>query len=110
MVCVHKQNQQTSQGQIIPPSEHDLPLFADQPPIPKKALPVLRVLGQAQNTYIIAEGPDGVYLIDQHAAHERIVFEDYSKDIYDKSRQWIDERNIFQDGIGERSFEQAVIL
>ena len=41
----------------------------------KQALPALRVLGQAHNTYIIAEGPDGVYLIDQHAAHERVVFE-----------------------------------
>lgn len=41
----------------------------------KRALPVLRVLGQVQNTYIVAEGPDGVYLIDQHAAHERVVFE-----------------------------------
>ena len=45
------------------------------PPVPKKALPVLRVLGQVQSTYIAAEGPDGMYLIDQHAAHERIVFE-----------------------------------
>ena len=27
------------------------------------------------NTYIIAEGPDGMYLIDQHAAHERVLFE-----------------------------------
>ena len=44
-------------------------------PTPKKALPVLRVLGQVQNTYIAAEGPDGMYLIDQHAAHERVVFE-----------------------------------
>ena len=45
------------------------------PPIPRQALPVLRVLGQVQSTYIAAEGPDGMYLIDQHAAHERIVFE-----------------------------------
>jgi DNA mismatch repair protein MutL len=38
-------------------------------------LPVLRVLGQLQGTYIIAEGPDNMYLIDQHAAHERVLFE-----------------------------------
>ena len=38
-------------------------------------LPVLRVLGQIASMFIIAEGPDGMYLIDQHAAHERILFE-----------------------------------
>ncbi|MFC1913925.1 DNA mismatch repair endonuclease MutL [Chloroflexota bacterium] len=39
------------------------------------SLPVLRVLGQVLNSYIVAEGPDGLYLIDQHAAHERVRFE-----------------------------------
>jgi DNA mismatch repair protein MutL len=29
------------------------------------------------SAYLIAEGPDGLYLIDQHAAHERILFERY---------------------------------
>ncbi len=37
--------------------------------------PILRWIGQVGSTYIIAEGPDGLYLIDQHAAHERILYE-----------------------------------
>lgn len=41
-------------------------------------LPLLRSIGQLGLTYIIAEGPDGLYLIDQHAAHERILFEKIS--------------------------------
>jgi DNA mismatch repair protein MutL len=39
------------------------------------ALPALRVIGQVMSAYIVAEGPDGVYLIDQHAAHERIRYD-----------------------------------
>jgi DNA mismatch repair protein MutL len=39
------------------------------------SLPLLRPVGQLGNTYVIAEGPDGMYLIDQHAAHERVLYE-----------------------------------
>jgi DNA mismatch repair protein MutL len=33
------------------------------------------LVGQVALSYLIAEGPDGLYLIDQHAAHERVLFE-----------------------------------
>ncbi|MCH8847725.1 MAG: DNA mismatch repair endonuclease MutL [Chloroflexi bacterium] len=41
----------------------------------------LRILGQISNTYVVAEGADGMYLIDQHAAHEAVLY-------YRLLRQW----------------------
>ncbi len=65
-----------------PPRQAVLTRIADaaysppaSPPTLAVSLPVLRVIGQLDNAYIIAEGPDGLYLIDQHAAHERVLFE-----------------------------------
>jgi DNA mismatch repair protein MutL len=39
-------------------------------------LPPLRVLGQLAQSFVLTEGPDGLYIIDQHAAHERILLEE----------------------------------
>ena len=41
----------------------------------QQVLPSLRAVGQVRMTYIVADGPDGMYLIDQHAAHERVLFD-----------------------------------
>ena len=43
--------------------------------MPGTEVPLLRLVGQIGSTYLVAEGPDGLYLIDQHAAHERVLFE-----------------------------------
>lgn len=50
-----------------------------QNPLPVDALPLLRVIGQVGAAYLVAEGPDGLYLIDQHAAHERVLFEKFMR-------------------------------
>jgi DNA mismatch repair protein MutL len=46
-------------------------------PAPIPAFPRLSPIGQMHGTYLIAQNEEGLYLIDQHAAHERINYEAY---------------------------------
>lgn len=48
---------------------------ASAPREQRAVLPMLRVVGQINATYVICEGPDGMYMLDQHAGHERVVYD-----------------------------------
>lgn len=60
----------------VPESHQAVPQGASvDAPASLTTLADLRPLGQIHDSFIVAAGPDGLWLIDQHVAHERILFE-----------------------------------
>ncbi len=66
-----------TEEKVTPPpvektEEKTAPIIEEKPPV--------RYIGEAFKTYIVAEQGSDIYLIDKHAAHERILFEKIKKD------------------------------
>lgn len=69
-----------SNAQPTPQSSPTTPRLNTTPPPDdtenlREVVPQLKCIGQGQNTYIVADGPQGIYIIDQHAAHERVIYD-----------------------------------
>ena len=47
----------------------------------QKRFPDLQYIGQLQGTFLLAQAGDGLYIVDQHAAQERINYEKFRKEI-----------------------------
>jgi DNA mismatch repair protein MutL len=60
---------------VLPISDAPAPLF----PGPAVRWGSLRFVAQVRQTYLVCEGPDGLYVIDQHAAAERVNFDKLRK-------------------------------
>jgi DNA mismatch repair protein MutL len=64
----------------IPETHQGFPMELGTEPASLEALADLRPLGQIHESFIIAAGRDGLWIIDQHVAHERVLFEKVLKD------------------------------
>ncbi|MEK4426302.1 DNA mismatch repair endonuclease MutL [Solibacillus sp. FSL K6-1523] len=62
------------------PFQHEI-IEEQLPESPKQPFPQLEIVGQIHGTYIVAQMEDGFYLIDQHAAQERIKYEYFKEKV-----------------------------
>lgn len=69
-------------NQIIEEPEQKIETFYEQDFIEKVELPEYKILGVAFNTYILLQLDDDIYILDQHAAHERVLYEKVKQNFY----------------------------
>ena len=62
-------------GARLPRPGTVMTLGGDTPPLPQNRFRITKILGVIHNTFIVVETEEGMMVIDQHAAHERVQFE-----------------------------------
>jgi DNA mismatch repair protein MutL len=73
-------NHSESSGYAASPATATAQIEAEQAAESLNQLGSLRPVGQLRDSFILATGPDGLWIIDQHVAHERILFEKILRD------------------------------
>ena len=61
--------------------EHEPVKETPKPEEKREVVPDYKIIGQVFNTYVIIEKDDKMYLLDQHAAHERLIYDKLLKEI-----------------------------
>ena len=65
------------------PVQHAEPVVVKEPVVAEKpTIPHYRIVGEAFNSYVIVEVGEKMLIIDKHAAHERIIFEELKANMY----------------------------
>jgi DNA mismatch repair protein MutL len=76
--CSHPLSDATLHG--MSPATETARVEAEQAATRLNHLGSLRPLGQLRNSFILASGDDGLWIVDQHVAHERVLFEKILRD------------------------------
>ncbi len=88
-------NEESSEVQV---PEQEKPTEAVRHP----SFPPLRLLGQVHKTFFVAETLGGLYYIDQHAAHERVLYEQFMEQHQDVAVQHLLQPELMEFSVAER--------
>lgn len=79
-VAAHESCSPDALDTLPPPAEAAAQIEAEQAANTLNRLGSLRPMGQLRDSFILAAGEDGLWIIDQHVAHERVLFEKILRD------------------------------
>jgi DNA mismatch repair protein MutL len=91
---------------VKPREKTEIVQKTEEPKDVSHKLEFLRIHGQLFNTYIVVEGKEEFYLVDQHAAHERILYELYS----DKYTKPLDSQSLITPYVLHLSAQEMMLI